>query len=133
MDIEEEKMSKIILLENVNFIVPDKFTFPFTKFSQCPDCCGPGNGIAEKIIPETMWGLCISPACYVHDHSWSLAKPTWGGFHAANSMFLHNLMAIVQTRSKSTFLKHLRLYRCVTYFDAVDSDIGADIFWRMKS
>ena len=126
-------MSKQMLLENVRFVVPDKFTFPFTKFSQCPDCCGPGNGIEEKIIPETIWGLRISPACYVHDHSWSLAEPTWEGFHAANSMFLHNLIAIVQAKSKRTFLKHLRLYRCVTYFDAVDSDIGADIFWRLKS
>lgn len=95
------------------------------------DYCGAGTGIANTLVPETIWGIKISPACFIHDVMWERAEPTWADFHHSNSVFWHNINTLVMEQSKSKTLGRLRLYRAVTYYNAVDS-IGASIFWRMK-
>lgn len=120
-----------IMLEGVPLLAPQGVLLPFTKISECPPCCGAGDGIGEKLIPETMWGLPISPACYIHDKEWPLAQPTWEAFHASNSHFLHNLVTLVNYTSQSDILRHIRLYRCVTYYNAVDSQLN-HVFWKLK-
>lgn len=93
--------------------------------------CGAGKGFGDIIIPDTMWGLNISPACAIHDEMWKVAPPTWEAFHASNSIFLRNIISLIVSQSKSKFLKRLRLYRAVTYYNAVDS-VGQNIFWKIK-
>ena len=65
-----------------------------------PPCCGPGHDWLETIIPESILGLKISIACYIHDDDWAIAPPTWDAFHAANSRLLTNLNSIIDTKSK---------------------------------
>lgn len=119
-------------LEGISLLAPAGVVLPFKTIAECPSYCGAGQGIGDWVIPEKMFGLKISPACYIHDEDWAVAPPTWEAFHAANSRFLHNLIAIVEATSKSSFLKHIRLYRCVTYYNAVDSRLNK-IFWILKN
>lgn len=121
----------IVYLENVPLLVPIGLFLPFTTIKGCPNCCGAGEGIGNILVPENTLGLRISPACFIHDYDFKFAEPTWEAFHAANSRFLHNLISIVQVTSESSVLRHLRLYRCVTYYNAVDT-VGNKVFWAMK-
>lgn len=123
--------TKSIVIENVPFIIPSFIQWPDIKLSDFGDYCGAGDGLGAKIVPDTLWGLKVSPACYIHDVSWEVAEPNWHDFHQTNAMFMYNLSSIIMNRSRHWLLKYLRLYRCVTYYTAVDS-IGAKIFWNVK-
>ncbi len=79
-------------------------------------------------MPETFWGLRMSAACFVHDYMWVKAERTWEAFHHSNSIFLHNLLAIID--SAGGFVRYFRCYRAVTYYMFVDS--AFKIFWRNK-
>lgn len=95
-----------------------------------PDCCGAGRGLGQIMVPETIWGLRISPACYVHDDDWDIAPPTWEAFRAANSRFLENINSLINHSSRLALLRMLRRYRAATYYSAVSE--ASIIFWRLK-
>lgn len=120
------------ILDGVPLLKPVGLIIPYTKIEDFPDCCGAGNGIGTILVPDTMYGLRVSPACYIHDYDFDKMPPTWEAFHIANSRFLHNLISIIQYTSDSNILRHVRLYRCVSYYNAVDS-IGVRIFWGIKN
>jgi len=122
---------KSIIVEDIPFLIPASIQWPNIKLSDFGDYCGAGEDIGAKIVPDSIWGLKISSACFIHDVSWEMAEPSWSDFHETNAMFMYNLSSIIICNSKSWILKYLRLYRCVTYHNAVDS-IGAKIFWRLK-
>ncbi len=109
---------------------PENIKFPSPYMDEFKSYCGAGEGIGDLIVPEKLFGLKISPACFVHDNMWDNAEPTWKYFHFSNSIFLSNMIAIIETQSSSSILKHMRMYRAVTYFNAVDT-IGNRIFWSM--
>lgn len=117
--------------KEVSIVAPEFIKFPSKYVLDFQSYCGAGKGFGDVIVPETMWGLPISPACFVHDIMWDMAEPTWDDFHSSNAIFLRNITSLINTQSKSNFLKHLRMYRAVTYFNAVDS-IGKTIFWNLK-
>ena len=122
-----------LTVEGIDFVVPVhlRAALPDTPLASLPAACGAGNGIGQAAVPETLWGLRITPACFIHDQSWLVADPTWADFHQANSMFLHNILAIIRARSRSIFLEHLRNYRAVTFYNAVDT-VGALVFRELK-
>jgi len=96
--------------------------------------CGAGNGIGDRLVPETIFWLRVTLACYIHDYMWELSDATWKDFHHSNAVFLSNLITIILKMSapnKVNVLKILRMYRAVTFFNAVDT-IGAGIFWESK-
>lgn len=112
---------------NVPIIAPKDIKFPTEYLSDFDTYCGAGEGIGDWAVPETLFFLKVSAACYVHDKMWEMADGSWADFHYSNSVFLSNLIAIISHESDSTVLKHMRMYRAVTYFNAVDS-IGASIY-----
>jgi len=114
----------------VPLVAPDDIKFPTMYLEDFESYCGAGDGIGDWLIPETMFWLKVSASCWVHDKMWSTANGSWEDFHYANSVFIHNLISIISYQSKSTILKHARMYRAVTYFNAVDS-IGASIYMAM--
>ena len=92
-------------------------------------CYDPGYDWLETIVPESILGLKISIACYIHDDDWTIAPPTWDAFHAANSRLLTNLNSIIDT--KSTFiLRPLRRFIATLYFIAVND--ASEVFWDIK-
>ena len=117
--------------KNITIIAPEDIEFPSIYVSDFTSYCGAGKGLGDIIVPETIWGLRISPACFVHDFMWADANPTWEEFHASNAIFLRNIISLIMGQSKSSILKYFRMYRAVTYYNAVDH-IGQNIFWSIK-
>ena len=107
------------------------FLWPHPTFAGFPTCCGAGK-MGDYLVPDTVWGVNISPACWVHDQMYDLSPPTWGGFHYSNAVFFHNIAAIIQAKSSTTFARNLRLARASMYLLAV-STAGAGIFWGIKA
>ena len=97
--------------------------------SVIPPCCGPGHDWLETIIPESILGLKISIACYIHDDDWAIAPPIWDAFHAANSRLLTNLNSIIDTKS-TLILRPLRRFIATLYFIAVND--ASELFWDIK-
>ncbi len=116
----------------VPIVAPVGIEFPSMFLADYSSYCGAGKGFGDILVPETMWGLTITIACYVHDHMWEMCLPTWEAFHFSNSVFLRNILSCIRNQSKSSMLKRLRNYRAVTYYNAVDS-FGKEIFWDLKS
>lgn len=116
----------------IPIIAPINIEFPSLYVANYTSHCGAGKGLSDVIVPETLWGLKVSPACFVHDFMWDEASPTWNDFHISNSVFLRNILSIVECNSASSILKRLRMYRAVTYYNAVDS-IGESVFWNIKT
>lgn len=123
--------TKIISIEEVDFLVPESYEPPFCQLSEFPDSCGSGHGIGQLIVPEHFYGLRVSPVCHIHDASWDVAEPSWNDFHESNYMFIRNLLRIIDVKSKVNVLKMLRNYRATTYFNMVDT-VGAKLFWLCK-
>jgi len=93
--------------------------------------CGAGQGFGDKIVPETAWGLYLTLACYVHDYMWDASTYSRHDFEQSNIVFFQNNVTIITKVSRSEVLKHIRLYRAVTMYDAVDS-LGWPIFKKLK-
>ena len=127
--------TSMVLFDGVPLIVPvvnnSPLEIPYKNFEEFPSFCGAGKGIGDFIVPETVLWLKITPACYLHDIGWELADPTWMDFHAYNSMFRSNIDSIIHYKSNNTLFEHLRYYKSVTFFSAVDT-LGAYFFWKIK-
>ena len=117
--------------KSITLIAPKYIDFPSRSVIQFSSFCGAGKGFGDTIVPESIWGLPISPACYIHDKMWAEADATWEAFHAANSIFLRNLIALIDVQSSNRFSAAFRRYRAVTYYNAVDT-FGSKIFWKLK-
>ena len=117
--------------DSVQLVCPsEKFMWPHPTFKGFPSACGAGK-LGDYLIPDTLWGLNVSPACYIHDQMWSLAEPSWSDFHASNALLFVNCAFIIQARSANFFIRDLRIARAATYLLAV-STLGAPIFWSLK-
>lgn len=127
--------TKMIIFDGVPIVAPvvngNIIEFPYNKFKNFTSYCGAGKGVGDFVVPETVLQLKVSLACYIHDRMWELANPTWLEFHASNSVFRSNIDSIIQFRSQNTVMEHLRYYRSVTYFNAVNT-LGAYYFWKLK-
>ena len=122
---------KIVSIEGVPFLLRESVKVPFPRLDDFPDCCGAGEGLGEKAIPETMWGLRVSPACWFHDEDFAEVEPTAEALKGANFRLFVNASSLIIYRSKSVILRHWRLYWAAKYFSAVQT-AGAATFWKLK-
>ena len=82
--------------------------------------CGPG-AIGDKFVPDSIYGLDVSPACYIHDLSWALA----GGQEdkvTADNMFLCNMLRLNDASNSWGITKYIRLrgpFGIYNYYEAV--------------
>jgi len=83
------------------------------------------------LVPEEMWGLKISVACFCHDLMWAIATLNEDEFISLNVVFLSNIATINAHCSSSKILSALRMYRAATYMNAVGLP-GWEIFKRDK-
>jgi len=93
--------------------------------------CGPGRGILESLIPETMYGLNISAACSIHDYMY-IHGATEEDRVIADEVFLNNLIRIIEANTTNKLLLCLRLRRAKTYYNAVRL-FGGPSFWNDKN
>lgn len=109
-------------------LAPVGIKFPSRFIQEFPSCCGAGDGIGNLVVPETILGLRVSAACFVHDYMWDHAEPTWKYFHYTNSIFGHNLAEIINTQSANSLMRMLRKLPAYNAEKLVDT-VGAAIFW----
>lgn len=123
--------TKIDNFLGIDYEVPDspQFFWPDMKiYSEFPTSCGAGK-FGDTLIPDTVWGLCLSPACWVHDLSWTLAKQSWSDFFQTNNMFRKNMLKINEMTSGSFIEKSIRRAAIYRYYISVCS-FGAYYFWK---
>lgn len=120
----------------LELIGPEDIVFPSYKleYYETITSCGAGEGFGDRLVPDCIIAVRITLACYIHDIMWAMAEPSWEEFHMSNSVFLSNTITLITAASadhKINILKNFRMYRAVSYFNAVDT-IGARVFWCMK-
>lgn len=91
---------------------------------------GCGDGWRDGIIPDTMWGLDVKPACRIHDWDYTEGL-TESDRLAADNRLLLNLLTIVRMRSSNHFSAWFRGWRAQTYYQAVRVG-GAEPFRKAK-
>lgn len=92
--------------------------------------CGPGVGWKEKLLPDTVWGLSITPSCAIHDYQYATGK-TPEDKMAADVNFLGNMDLQVDKQTMFWPLKIVRHMRTVKYYEAVRLG-GHAAFWKDK-
>lgn len=90
--------------------------------------CG-REGLEERLIPDTIWGLDISPVCRVHDIMCQQAQERarrhkdqarlTAEEHFADGVMSCNLVQVIQQQTSNRLLRWLRLRRAHKYTDAV--------------
>lgn len=104
--------------------------FPSEKW---PTFCGAGNGFGDKIVPDKIHNVSISPECFIHDIGWATSADTIREFLAENWWLAVNIGAQILASELSWWLKELAVLRAwVVYFMAV-STIGIFSFDPMHA
>ena len=79
--------------------------------------CGPANsGWKSKIIPNTIYGLSVKEACYIHDWMYYFGVSDYGK-ELADKVFLENMYKLIA--DGSWWLRFLRRRRALKYYLAV--------------
>lgn len=127
---KDERSIKEILKDHSYLNIPNKlWKTPDVMLS---DICN-GCGAAGKFdfVPDTMWGLNVSPACFVHDFRYDQGR-TEKDKKKADEDFLINTILIIDNDPKAwRITKALRRIRAVNYYTAV-CEKGHDAFWAGK-
>jgi len=93
--------------------------------------CGPGRGVLEWLVPDTIYGLSVSAACSIHDWSYSHGK-TASDKCEADTVFLNNMIRLIEAAGGPWLLRRLRLRRARAYYEAV-SHFGGPAYWNQKN
>lgn len=101
---------------------------PIIKAKLCNGCGSKGFGWS---IPDTMYGLRITEACNIHDFMYKVGKTTQDK-ESADRTFLHNLLRIIEAKTKNRMLRFLRGRRAYAYYLAVKT-FGGPCFWADKN
>lgn len=88
--------------------------------------CGPG-GWKVDIIPDTIWGLCITESCNVHDWMYATGA-TIADKEEADRVFLNNVLRQIDAAGGCSLLRKLRRARAKEYYEAVHL-FGGPAFW----
>ena len=59
-----------------------------------PTYCGAGDGLGDWLVSDTICGVRVCPACFIHDIEWAIARRSYRGFQDANNRLLRNLNAL---------------------------------------
>lgn len=92
--------------------------------------CGPGGWLRE-LVPDTMYGLDVTPACNIHDWMYA-AGQSLQEKDEADRVFLNNLLRLIDATGGLWWLKRLRRRRARSYYQAVVW-FGGPAFWRGKN
>lgn len=122
------------VFDGVELIRPEgDFIWPHPTFKGFPACCGTGapKTLTNILVPETILGLNVSPACCVHDWMFGNGPKNWQTFHYANAVFLVNLLQINEDRG-GWMMKKIRGPAIMAWFTAVSSVAGATAFFSAE-
>ena len=91
--------------------------------------CGPGNGIGDIAVPDTIYGLNVKEACKRHDFDYAIGG-TEEDKIISDIRLLSNLVIIIENNSRSRILKTLRRHRAIKYYLAVSDFGGSSFTWE---
>ena len=109
---------------------PDYWTFPARALNEIANGCGAGK-LGDLLVPDTVYGLSIRPACRVHDFMYHFGADLEDK-EEADRVFMNNMIRIVNAAGGFRWLRWLRLRRCRKYYFAV-ACLGGPAFWRGKN
>jgi len=101
------------------------YDLPLYRF---PSFCGAGEGFGDRIVPEDIFGVCISPACFIHDVDWACSPDTIREFLAANFRFARNARSLILASSLPWWKKEIAVSRAYTFWLGAVTTIGALCF-----
>jgi len=116
-------------LDGYNLAGPESFWYYLglgNDLSGVINGCGPG-GLGDFLIPDTIYGLSVKPACKIHDWMYTIYNDE-AGFKLANQVFLDNMIRINNKSTKWWLLKLIRMRRILKYYLAV-SNFGRLFFY----
>ncbi len=93
--------------------------------------CDCGSGWSSKLVPNTIYGLDIKPACCIHDYMYSVGTNI-GHKDSADRTFLNNMMRIIEDKKAWWFPHFLARQRALKYYEAVHN-FGGTSFWQGKN
>ena len=93
--------------------------------------CGPGRGVLELLVPETIYGVSVSAACSIHDFMYAVGV-TDTDKADADEVFLNNMIRIIEAHRGLWLFQWLRLRRALIYYEAV-KHFGGPAFWNTKN
>ena len=102
----------------------------FLAYLENTNGCGAGNAKFD-FVPDTIWGLDITPICNLHDDHFVFCGPHVAGFNEANKCFKNNLIAWNDAKS-NWLMKYPRRLRIETYYKMV-SNFGWSAFVDCKT
>jgi hypothetical protein len=84
-----------------------------------PTFCGAGEAAGDWIIPDSVRGVSLAPACFVHDLDWATSPDTVSACARANLRFLGNCLAMIKAARMGWPQRQLSRLRCLAYFAGV--------------
>jgi len=94
--------------------------------------CGPG-GVGDWLVPDTMWGLSVKPACQQHDHDYRFGSGSSEEHRKQCDIRMRlNMLIIVDAESKTKTFKALRHIRVNTYYLMVRWH-GGRAYWSERN
>lgn len=124
----KKDIKKYILkyVKECNLDVPKEFwNYDNATLAMMTNGCGPGK-LGDFLVPDTLWGVSIKAACIIHDFMYCIGE-TELDKTKADKRFKHNMLQIINKKSKIWILKVLRRHRAMLYYDAVAIG-GGDAF-----
>jgi hypothetical protein len=95
--------------------------------------CGPGRGLLERLIPEDIYGVCITESCGIHDYMYQMGEPSDEGKAEADRVFLNNMLRqIEEDQDTDADLLMKRLDLAQLYFTFV-RNFGGPAYWLGKN
>jgi len=82
------------------------------------DYVGAEGDWKSKLIPKTIWGININRAAFIHDY-WYKKGGTAHDRFVADTMFLADMLKIIEMSGVWRIRRFLARHRAVTYFHAV--------------
>jgi len=94
--------------------------------------CGPG-GWGDRLVPDTVYGLSIKPACQIHDtyyRHWPDSSEQ--ARNMIDRIFKNNMIRIVDYYTSVGWLRWLRRRRCIKYYKMV-KNFGGPAFYGERN
>lgn len=97
--------------------------------------CGPGEGLGDKLVPDHILGVKITPACSIHDYMFKTMDGSYKNFKSSNRVFLYNMYRLIERESDSwnPLLKYARRALARFYYRRVAGPVSAIYYWSIHN
>lgn len=99
-----------------------------------PTFCGAGQGLGDKIVPDHIGTVSLSPAGFCHDVEWACSAKTLSTFVGANGRFFLNCVSLIMAADMNVWPKIKTLIPVSGIYLSAVSTMGLLFFsWFSKN